>query len=69
VPAALAWKVGRDVTLEVEYDRWVALGSTQVPGRVRAASPDARFRAEVQLDRVEPRESFADSDFQIDGNP
>src|SRR5262249_37414972 len=62
----LEWWDGTEHRLTLEYDRWVRVGTTRVPQRLRVAAPSAAFRAEVELERIEPRDSFAARDFDVD---
>lgn len=63
----LAWVVGGETRLEVQYERYVQAAGERFPARLRLRTP--RSRAEIHLDRIEPRTDWTDRDFQVGGNP
>ena len=61
----LEWWAGGERRLAVQYDRFVSLGASRYPTRVRLQVPGERLRAEIDLERLEPQAGFAARDFEI----
>lgn len=61
----LQWWVGSELRLEVLYDRYEPVGGVRLPTRLQVRAPKARLRARVDLEHLQPRESFAPADFEV----
>jgi hypothetical protein len=61
----LEWRVEGATRLRVEYGEARPCGSGWVPARLRGRAGD--LRVDLRLERVVPRDSFADGDFDLDG--
>jgi len=64
----LEWRVADTRRLWVRYSRYVPLGSGRVPTRIVAEAPTEGVRAEIQLQRVEPRSEFGPAAFEVGGS-
>jgi hypothetical protein len=61
----LEWRQEDRTRLEVEYGDELPCGSDWLPARLRGRAGDVRV--DLRIDRVEPRSTFADSDFDLLG--